>query len=164
MSYPEPRYLGDGGEVSAVLRPAEHDPDLQFPAPGQNAHYLATGETTGGAFGLYRWNMGAESRGAMPHFHRTMSESFFVLEGTVRIHDGNGWRDAGPGDFLHVPPGGIHGFSNESGVPASMLILFVPGAPREGYFEGLAALARGELTMTPEEFQAFCVEHDNIYL
>jgi hypothetical protein len=45
-----------------------------------------------------------------------------------------------------------------------MLILFVPGAPREAYFEGLAALAAGEHSMTPEEFQAFCVEHDNLYV
>ena len=29
----------------------------------------------------------------------------------------------------------MHGFRNESGEPASMLILFTPGAPREDYFE-----------------------------
>ena len=34
------------------------------------------------------------------------------------------------GDFLFVPEGGIHGFRNESGAPASMLLLFAPGAPR----------------------------------
>jgi mannose-6-phosphate isomerase-like protein (cupin superfamily) len=164
MSYPEPRYHGDGGEASAVLRPAAHAPELEFPNPGQNAHYLATGRTTRGEFGLYRWNMGAESRGATPHFHRTMSESFYVLEGDVQLYDGEGWRDGGAGDFLYVPPGGIHGFRNESGAPASMLILFTPGAPREAYFEGLAELARGDREMTPEQFQAFCVEHDNIYV
>jgi mannose-6-phosphate isomerase-like protein (cupin superfamily) len=164
MSYPDPRYLGDSGEASAVLRLATDKPDLEFPAPGQNAHYLATGATTGGDFGLYRWNMGPEPTGAMPHFHRTMSESFYVLDGAVRVHDGRDWRDAEPGDFLYVPPGGVHGFRNESGAPASMLILFTPGGPREGYFEGLAALARGERQMTAEEFRAFCLEHDNIYL
>jgi quercetin dioxygenase-like cupin family protein len=93
-----------------------------------------------------------------------MFESFFVLDGSVRAHDGEGWRDAEPGDFLYVPPGGVHGFRNESGAPASMLILFTPGAPREAYFEGLAELARGEREMTAEEFQAFCIEHDNIYI
>ncbi|HEX6878453.1 MAG TPA: cupin domain-containing protein [Nocardioidaceae bacterium] len=164
MSYPEPRYLGETGEVSAVLRPADHKPDLEWPTPGQSTHYLATGTTTEGRFGLYRWNMGSESGGAKPHFHRTMSESFFVLDGAVRVHDGHDWRDAHAGDFLYVPPGGVHGFRNESGAPASMLILFAPGAPREGYFEGLAELARGDRQMTPEQFEAFCVEHDNIYI
>jgi mannose-6-phosphate isomerase-like protein (cupin superfamily) len=164
MSYPEPRYLGDGGEVSAVLRGADHPAELSFPAAGQSAHYLATGATTGGDFGLYRWNMGADLTGPAPHFHRTMSESFFVLEGTVRLYDGEAWRDARPGDFLYVPPGGVHGFRNESGTPASMLILFTPGAPREAYFEGLAELARGEREMTAEEFRTFCDEHDNHYV
>ncbi len=164
MSYPEPRYFGDGGEVSAVLRPVDHAPELANPGTGHSTHYLATGALTSGDFGLYRWNMGAEPSGPAPHFHRTMSESFFVLDGTVRLHDGGGWRDAQPGDFLYVPPGGIHGFRNESGAPASMLILFTPGAPREGYFEGLAEVALGKRTMTPEEYQAFLVEHDNHFI
>ncbi len=164
MSYPEPRYLGDGGEISAAIRPADQPPELDFPGAGQSAHFLATGATTGGDFGLYRWNMAPAPGGAAPHFHRTMSESFFVLSGTVRLYDGQSWRDGQTGDFLHVPPGGIHGFRNESGSPASMLILFTPGAPREDYFRGLAELARGERQMTSEEFTAFCVEHDNHYL
>ena len=164
MSYPEPRYLGDSGETSAVLRPADHPPELDFPAAGQSAHYLATGASTGGEFGLYRWNMSPDPGGASPHFHRTMSESFFVLAGAVRLYDGQGWRDGHPGDFLFVPPGGLHGFRNESGEPASLLILFTPGAPREAYFEGLAELARGQRQMTSAEFEAFCVEHDNHYI
>ncbi|HSJ20700.1 MAG TPA: cupin domain-containing protein [Nocardioidaceae bacterium] len=164
MSYPEPRYLAEGGEVSAALRRADHAPELSFPAAGQSAHYLATGATTGGDFGLYRWNMGPDPTGPAPHFHRTMSESFFVLEGTVKLYDGVRWRDGHPGDFLYVPPGGVHGFRNESGAPASTLILFTPGAPREAYFEGLAELARGDREMTAEQFRVFCDEHDNHYV
>ena len=38
-------------------------------------------------------------------------------------------------------PGGIHGFKNESGELALMLLLFAPGAPREEYFETLARAA-----------------------
>lgn len=164
MSYPEHRYLGDGGEVSAVLRPADHPAELENPGTGSSAHYLATGTMTGGDFGLYRWNMGATPSGPSPHFHRTMSESFFVIDGTVSLYDGQGWRDATAGDFLYVPAGGIHGFRNESGSPASMLILFTPGAPREAYFEGLADVALGNRKMTPEEYDAFCVEHDNHFI
>ena len=85
--------------------------------------------------------MGPEVTGPGPHFHRTMAESFYVLEGTIALFDGRQWRPSGPGDWVHVPIGGIHGFRNESGAPASMLIHFAPGAPREGYFEGLARFA-----------------------
>ncbi|MGH8959010.1 MAG: cupin domain-containing protein [Acidimicrobiia bacterium] len=104
--------------------------------------------------------MGPNRGGAEPHFHRTMSESFYVLDGTVQIFDGTNWIDAQAGDFVHVPPGGIHGFSNESGAAASMLIHFAPGAPREAYFAGLNDLG----SLSEEEKAAFFLAHDNIYL
>jgi hypothetical protein len=47
-----------------------------------------------------------------------------VLGGTVALHDGRQWIDGNPGDSLHVPIGGVHGFRNESGEPAAMLLLF----------------------------------------
>ncbi len=162
MSYPDPQYFGDTGEVLSRFRPADTPPEL--PRPGGAASYLATGATTNGRFGLYRWDMGPEPAGAGPHFHRTISESFFVLSGTVRLFDGNGWIDAHPGDFDYVPEGGLHGFRNESGRDVSLLILFAPGAPREAYFEGLVELAEGRWKPSKEELQAFFVEHDNIYV
>ncbi|MEP7091212.1 MAG: cupin, partial [Nocardioidaceae bacterium] len=76
MSYPDPRYLGDPGEVSATLRRADAPAELRT-ATGL-VHYLATGASTNGQFGLYRWEMGPTPSGPGPHFHRTMSESFFV--------------------------------------------------------------------------------------
>ncbi len=159
MSYPTPRYLGDGGERSATYRVADREPDLVY-SSGNTVHYLATGATTHGLFGLYRWDMGPEPSGPGPHFHRTITESFFVLAGTIRIYDGSRWVDARPGDFVHVPEGGIHGFRNESGAPASMLIHFAPGAPREGYFEGTARMAE----MSAEEREGFFLRHDNHWL
>ena len=158
MSYPAPLYLGDGGELSAVLRTAGQAPEL--PMTGASASYLATGATTHGQFGLYRWDFQGPVSGPGPHFHRSISESFYVLSGTVRLFDGKQWADGNPGDFLYVPEGGVHGFRNDSGEPASMLILFAPGAPREGYFEGLAGL--GELSES--EFEAFMVRHDTFWL
>lgn len=159
MSYPEPRYFGDAGETSAWHRPAGHAPELTYPN-GNTVHYLATGESTGGLFGLYRWEMGPTPSGPGPHFHRSISESFYILSGTVRIYDGTRWIDTEPGDWVHVPAGGIHGFRNESGAPASMLLHFSPGAPREGYFEGLVDLA----DMSDEERAAFYLHHDNVWL
>ncbi len=156
--YPAPRYEGEGGEVSAHLRRADVPPELVL---GNTAvHYLATGRSTEGSFGMYRWEMSGDRGGAAPHFHRSFSESFYVLSGEVRIHDGAGWTDAGPGDFAHVPPGGVHGFANHSGAPASMLILFSPGAPREQYFEGLPTLG----SMSDAERAEFLRLHDNIYV
>ena len=160
MSYPEPRYLGDTGELSATYRPNGHDPDLVYPNGGTRVQYLATGASTGGKFGLYRWEMGPNRSGPDPHFHRSIAESFYILSGTVKIYNGTEWIHTYPGDFVHVPEGGIHGFRNESGEPASMLLHFSPGAPREGYFEGLLGVAE----MSDEERAEFYLKHDNVWL
>lgn len=160
MSYPDPRYLDKSGEISSVLRPADARPDLTMGAGGTQVHYLGTGGSTNGAFGLYRWEMGPKPGGASAHFHRTITESFYVLSGTVRLYTGEKWVDGRTGDFLHVPEGGIHGFRNESGEPASMLILFTPGAPREAYFEELADLATTGRQLTAEEWTELYLRHD----
>jgi mannose-6-phosphate isomerase-like protein (cupin superfamily) len=108
--------------------------------------------------------MGVGTAGAQPHFHRTISESFFVLDGSIELFTGEEWVAAAPGDFAYVPEGGVHGFRNVSGDRASLLILFAPGAPREAYFQGLVEMAAGRWKPTHEELVAFLEEHDNIYL
>lgn len=160
MSYPPARYLGESGESSGVLRPAVQGPDLVMGPGGTEVHYLSTGATTNGAFGLYRWEMGPKPGGASPHFHRGMTESFYVLSGSIRLYNGVTWADGTPGDFLFVPEGGIHAFRNESGQPATMLILFTPGAPREGYFEELADINTTGRQLSDEEWTELFRRHD----
>jgi hypothetical protein len=60
-----------------------------------------------------------------------------------------------------VRPGGLHGFRNEDG-PATMLLHFAPGAPREAYFEGLAHDG-GAAAMSPEQRAEFMALHDNFW-
>lgn len=160
MSYPPPAYHGKSGEVSAVLRSNGAGADLTYPS-GVHTHYLATGVSTNGQFGLYRWDFGDGESGPDPHFHRSISESFYILSGTVELYDGRSWRTAHPGDFLFVPEGGVHGFRGSD--RASMLLLFAPGAPREDYFETLARVATGE-TMTEEERAEFMLRHDTFWV
>ncbi|MGP4052018.1 cupin domain-containing protein [Streptomyces sp. 2A115] len=159
MSYPEQVYWGDGGEVSADFRPASAGPNVG--EAGKDAiHYLATTTTTRGEFGLYRVEMRAKAGGPRTHFHKTISESFYILDGTVRLFDGAQWIDAQKGDFLHVPQGGLHAFRNDSDTPAEMLLLFTPGAPREEYFEKVSQLADA----TDEERAKFFDKHDSYFV
>jgi mannose-6-phosphate isomerase-like protein (cupin superfamily) len=162
MSYPEPRYHGQKGEISAVFRPVDQKPELTI-GSGTAVHYLATGASTHGQFGLYRWDAKPRTPGPAAHFHRTMSESFFILSGSVQLFNGARWVDTKAGDFLFVPEGGLHGFRNESEEPASMLILFAPGAPREGYFEAIAAKAAGR-PFNDDEWKDICLRHDNYFI
>ena len=162
LVYPPAAYHGHDGTADATITRADEPPDLTYRSGG-TVHYLATRASTNGQFGLYRWSMAAEPSGPEPHFHRSISESFYVLSGTIRLYDGGEWVDGHPGDFLFVPEGGIHAFRNESGVPASMLILFAPGADREDYFETLDRVGRG-LAMDDEERTAFYLRHDTFWL
>ncbi|MET9499048.1 cupin domain-containing protein [Streptomyces sp. NPDC006552] len=157
VEYPEPRYHGERGEKSAVFRPASTPPDLS--SPGSTTHYLATNESTGGEFGLYKVELGGRSPGARTHFHRAMSESFYVLSGQLELFDGDRWVSGREGDFLYVPAGGLHAFKNVTDEPLSMLMLFSPGAPREEYFERVAEMAqRGGA-----ELKDFRERHDSYF-
>ena len=157
--YPPVRYTKDKPEVSATLRRGDDPPD--YDSFGLvKYHYLAGQQKTDGDYGLYRVDIAAAGGGPGPHYHRAVSEAFFVLSGTVRLYDGTDWIDADQNDFLYVPPGGIHGFRNESDAPTSLLMLFAPGAPREHYFEGIAKL--GE--MTDEERREWLIKNGNYFI
>ena len=155
--YPPDRYRGTTGETTAWLRTADEPAELAF-GQGRTCEYLATGDQTQGRFGLYRWTFGEEESGPEAHFHRAISEQFYVLGGEVRLYDGRSWVTARSGDFLYVSEGGVHGFRGGGG--ASMLLMFAPGGPREEYFE---TLARGE-AMSAEERAEFMLRHDTYWV
>jgi mannose-6-phosphate isomerase-like protein (cupin superfamily) len=148
----------DAPITDAAFVPAAETPTLQVGAT--TARLVATGSQTGGGYGLFRWDMSAASGGATPHFHKTFSEAFYVLDGRISLFDGNDWRSAAAGDFLYVPPRGVHAFRNESGAPVSMLILFAPGPPREDYFRELAERIASGREYTDAERAEFLARHD----
>ena len=106
-----------------------HEAELRW--MGETATYfLATGESTGGAFALV--DERAPRGMSVPlHLHREDMESFYVLEGEITLYIGDqpGVR-AGAGSFAHVPGGVAHGFRIESET-ARYLILTTP---RHGQF------------------------------
>ena len=151
-------YEGSDGQVSAVYRPLARMPDL---AGGTSSMtFVAPGSLTRRQFGLYRRDSAPHAGGPDPHFHRTFSESFYVLEGTVRLYDGEGWVEATAGDFLYVPKGGIHAFKADSDAPASMLILFAPGTARERFFMEMDEIRTSGRRLTAREWTELFARHD----
>jgi mannose-6-phosphate isomerase-like protein (cupin superfamily) len=151
-------YLGETGEASAVYRQMDAVRVLKLGSTA--ARFVASGSLTGERYGLFRWDIAERTDGATPHFHRTFSESFYVLAGTVQLYDGTSWVDASPGDFLFVPEGGVHGFRNEVDEAVSMLILFAPAPPRERYFEELAEILESGRQLSDEEWTELYARHD----
>ncbi|MFD4640952.1 cupin domain-containing protein [Lentzea sp. NPDC058436] len=137
------------------FRPAS---EVGFSTP--TTRFVAPGSVTNGEFGLFEWRMEARRPGPRPHFHRTFSESFYVLEGEITLLDGDEWTRAGEGDFLYVPVDRPHAFRNDSDAPARMLILFSPGIARENFF-----LEVGDAkNLSPDELVAFYERHDQYNL
>lgn len=154
-------YAGETGEPSAIAAAASEMQRLNFKS-GTVGTFVATGALTRGEYGLYRWEMLPSSGGAGGHFHRTFSEAFYVLSGTPTFFDGRGWSQGAAGDFLYIPEGGIHGFRNDAPEPATMLILFSPGIPREAYFQELYEIGHSGRQMTKADWADLYARHDQV--
>jgi quercetin dioxygenase-like cupin family protein len=144
--------------ASGVYRPHAEVADV----PGELAStwFVATGAHTRRQFGLFRRDMAPRAGGPDAHYHRTFSESFYVLAGTVRVFDGTSWAEAHAGDFLYVPKGGVHAFKADSDQPSSMLILFAPGRARERFFEEMAELQASGRKLSERQMTDLYARHD----
>ncbi|TCD14925.1 cupin domain-containing protein [Oricola cellulosilytica] len=84
-------------------------------------HFLATGETTGGAFCLI--DETARRGETVPlHRHPRDLESIYVVDGELSLFLNHApARRAAAGAFAHFPAGSIHGFRVESGTARYLL-------------------------------------------
>jgi quercetin dioxygenase-like cupin family protein len=162
MTLPEPGGVwrpGDAPEpAGAVWRPGDASEQAG------SARFVAPGSAVGGEFGMFEFTAAPGSAGALPHYHRGFSESFYVLSGRLAVMTGHDWRTAGPGDFAYVPRQGVHAFRAEGDEEARFLILFVPGAPRERFFRGMVELWSRPVPPTEAEIDAFALECDQVNL
>ena len=65
------------------------------------------------------------------HYHRTIEENFFTLEGMVDIYiDGEKWTLA-PGELCHVPPLVPHYLINRGDAPWKAVFVKAPYDPKD---------------------------------
>jgi quercetin dioxygenase-like cupin family protein len=143
------------------VRPLDGHP-LVGNGPTSKLRMVAPGAITQGRYGLVEYHVAPRSPGAMPHYHQTFSEAFYVLSGELTVYHAGSWDPFGPGDYALVHEGGAHGFRNDGDEWASFLILFAPGIARENFFLEMAELRRSGRTLTPEEMTAFYARHDQV--
>ena len=93
----------------------------------------ATGEQTGGAYMLIEELIPA-GFGPPPHVHHVEEEAFYVLEGELTVTCGEQTWQAGPGSYVFLPRGIVHGFAVTSPQPARVLQFNAPAG-----FEKFAA-------------------------
>jgi len=93
---------------------------------GLPTHLRATGETTGGGFGLVEQVM-PPGFASPYHTHALEDEAFYVLEGEMAFVCGGTWVRATAGTYVFGPRGIPHGFKVLGEEPARMLLLCAPG-------------------------------------
>jgi quercetin dioxygenase-like cupin family protein len=137
------------------------------PGEGQTAdlgiaqmRVLAAGEaTTGRAFTLAEFT-GGEGPWTVPHLHRGMEESFFVLDGEFTFPVGEETIHAGPRSYVLVPRGTRHTIAAGAG-GGRLLVLMVPGNDWHKMFFELANLPPGGIT-DPTVRAAISAKYDSI--
>lgn len=144
----------------AVRTMADHP--LVDAGTGRSLRMVATGGVTDGRFGLVEYHLGPRTPGAAPHYHRTFSESFYVLSGELTLFVDGRWQPYRPGDFALAREEGVHGFRNDGDEPAAVLILFTPGIAREAFFAEMAEIGRSGRTPSKEEMAAIYARHDQV--
>jgi quercetin dioxygenase-like cupin family protein len=99
---------------------------------GDLVTFKATSEETGGLYTLWE-NTTWPGGGPPPHVHHREIETFFLLEGSLRVFLDGKTIDLRPGDFAQLPRGVVHHFKNVSDRIARFLVHAVPGG-FEGFF------------------------------
>ncbi|WP_333776088.1 cupin domain-containing protein [Streptomyces sp. IBSBF 3136] len=136
-------------------------PFLRLPGDGELidvagvAHFFRlTGEHTGGRFAFEEFSLAPGTIGARPHVHEGHDEYFYVLEGELTLHTGDGETTAGPGALLAAARGTSHGFRNAGAAPARALCLYTP-AGYEDYFRDVHAAVSAGAEATDELLAEF---------
>jgi mannose-6-phosphate isomerase-like protein (cupin superfamily) len=144
----------DGGRPASdgiLLRRGEGELLDLGPAQGR----IKVGADDGlGSVAVVELGLGAESPGPPPHFHAVLTDSFYVLDGTLTVLLGGEEHEAPAGSYALVPPGNVHTVSNPGGEPVRFLNVSVPGG-LDRYLRDLAAA-------DPSEFPAVVARHDVI--
>lgn len=121
------------------------------------AHVLAEGDRTDGAFSLLKTQNEPPGFGPPRHVHHDAAEAFFVLEGEYAMFLPTGEHRCTPGAFVYVPRGVEHTFQVVSRTPGAKLNIFAPHA-MVGFFEAIAA-AEASGRVEPDMLDVLAARH-----
>jgi mannose-6-phosphate isomerase-like protein (cupin superfamily) len=98
------------------------------PVQKDAATFLETSEETGGARSLAKVEV-APGGGSRPHYHKTYTEHFEVIEGTLEVLVGEETRALRAEQKAVVPKNTLHRFHNATGETVKFLCEMRPGQP-----------------------------------
>ena len=105
---------------------------------GGSYRIVMSGKQTDGEFAVIEMTV-PPNAGPNPHSHADITESFYVLEGSLTFKSQTGTFVAEKGAFITIPKGGmIHGFKNLNDTPAKLLCTVYPAGLDEFFHEAAA--------------------------
>jgi quercetin dioxygenase-like cupin family protein len=135
----------DGGRPASdgLLRRRGEGDALDF-GPGNGASIKAGADDGLGSLALIEFDVAPGFPGPVPHRHERMTDSFYVLEGTLAVRIGEEVHQASARSFATVPPGNVHTFSNPGDGSVRLLNVMAPGGLERYLREVAEALTPGE--------------------
>jgi quercetin dioxygenase-like cupin family protein len=119
---------------------------------------LAGSAETNGAFAIAEFR-GREGPWTVPHVHRGLIESCYILEGRFTFTIGGRTMEAGPRDYVIVPRETPHVLGAGDGGGAT-LVLWAPGGLEEMFIE-LSRLSPDAL-LDPATRAGIAARHDSV--
>jgi quercetin dioxygenase-like cupin family protein len=132
--------------------PMESDSLVRFKVLARNTNHI---------FEMYERKVPPHTIGADPHYHKTTVETFYVIEGTVNILNGETRKDFSAGSIVVVPEMSVHGFWNNSKKPVKVLVTFCPGIDHDEFFKELSRLKRGPVETYADDLAALRKRFDS---
>ncbi|MFC5216615.1 cupin domain-containing protein [Streptomyces coerulescens] len=130
-------------EVSTRARHVRSGEGRSLWVVGDTYTIKAAGEETNGAFALIEASV-PPGGGPPPHVHSREDEAFYLLDGELEVLAGRSTTSVRAGDFVLLPRGLVHGFTNPGVTAARMLILTAPAGFERFFAEAGTAARPGE--------------------
>lgn len=105
--------------------------------------FLLDGEDTGGSLCLFEFIVPPGARVPAPHYHESVDEIAYGLEGTLTFTVAGQSHSLGPGERCFIPRGAVHHFVNMSSETTRTLSVLSPALIGPAYFRDMAALVAG---------------------
>ncbi len=98
-----------------------HENEREYRFGNSGPKYLMKGPRMN--FAIVQFQPGEDFKA---HFHNTMEENFFILEGEVDIVVDGTVHHLVPGQLIHIEPAEIHYVMNNGKVPVKMISTLAP--------------------------------------
>jgi len=110
------------------------------------AIFKADRDETANGCSISEWWLEPRTRLPDQHAHDE-DHVFYVIEGTLSVHIGDGWSHVAKGGYVLIPGGMPHAFENRGPVRSGFISFNVPGGFEERMPDIASALSSTDLTI-----------------